>query len=92
MAETFSDRGDAFKPAAAIIDLGMPGMDGCQLASEIRKLSEGPKMRLAAFSGWSQEDVRQRAKKAGFDHFFVKPIDVHALTKFLGSSPVDEKE
>jgi DNA-binding response OmpR family regulator len=40
-----------------------------------------------ALSGWSQEDVRKRALEAGFDHFFVKPIDIDALVDLVGSSP-----
>lgn len=76
-----------FTPDLMIMDIGMAGMDGYKLASEIRKLPEGRDITLAALSGWGQKDVRERALKAGFNHFFVKPIDIDALTNLLRSSP-----
>jgi two-component system CheB/CheR fusion protein len=75
-----------FKPDKVIMDLGLPGMDGYELAREVRKLSNGQKVALIALSGWSQEDVRQRAFKAGCDQFFVKPIDIDDLVNLLASS------
>ena len=77
----------SFKPDIAIMDIGLPGMDGCELAGRIRKLPEGQDIILAALSGWGQEETRQRAVQAGFDHYFVKPMDVDTLQKLLASPP-----
>ncbi|WP_424362883.1 chemotaxis protein CheB [Methylocystis parvus] len=70
-------------PEIVIADIGLPGMDGYAFAGELRKLPHGKSLILAALSGWGQEDVRDRALKAGFDHFFVKPIKVDALAQLL---------
>ena len=72
-----------FKPHLAVVDIGLLGMDGYEIASEIRKLPHGRNMILAALSGWGQQEVRQRALKAGFNHFFVKPMNVDDLTNLL---------
>ena len=77
----------SFKPDIAIMDIGLPGMDGCELAGRIRKLPEGQDIILAALSGWGQEETRQRAVQAGFDHYFVKPMDVDTLQMLLASPP-----
>ncbi|WP_442756563.1 CheR family methyltransferase [Methylocystis sp. JAN1] len=74
---------DSFKPEIVIADIGLPGMDGYQFARELRKLPHGKSMVLAALSGWGQDDVRDRALKAGFDQFFVKPIALDVLAKLL---------
>ena len=65
-----------FKPDLAFIDVGMPGMDGYETARKIRELSEGGKPVLVALSGWGRAEDRRRSGEAGFDHHFVKPIDV----------------
>lgn len=75
-----------FNPDLAILDIGMAGMDGHELAARIRKLDQGKTITLAALSGWGQKDVRQRALQAGFDHFFVKPVDIGSLEDLLLSS------
>ncbi|QGM98866.1 CheR family methyltransferase [Methylocystis parvus] len=77
---------EEFKPNLVITDIGLPGMDGYELASQIRKLVKGQKVVLAALSGWGQEEVRQRALKAGFDFYFVKPIEIDALTRLLSAT------
>ncbi|WP_363351891.1 CheR family methyltransferase [Methylocystis echinoides] len=72
-----------FKPEKIIMDLGLPGMDGFELAREVRKLVDGQNLVLIALSGWGQEEVRQRALKAGFDQFFVKPLGNEVLKNLL---------
>lgn len=74
-----------FKPERIIIDLGLPGMDGYELARAIRKLPEGHNLLLIALTGWGQEEVRQKALNAGFNQFFVKPLDIAALKNVLRS-------
>jgi CheY-like chemotaxis protein len=74
---------DAFAPAAAVIDIGLPGMDGYQLAAEIRRRLAGRPMRLIAFTGYGGADDVARARAAGFDAHLVKPVDIERLLAVL---------
>jgi CheY-like chemotaxis protein len=74
-----------FKPHLVITDIGMPGMDGCATARRIRALPEGKNLVLAALTAWDQDPIRDLVAKAGFDHFFVKPIKLDALETLLAS-------
>ena len=71
------------KPHVALLDIGLPKMDGYEVARAIRRQPGGDKMVLVAVTGWSQEKHRQRSKQAGFDHHMVKPVDPLALMKVL---------
>ena len=77
---------DNFAPAAAVIDIGLPGMDGYQLATEIRRRLAGRPMRLIAFTGYGGADAIARATLAGFDTHLVKPVDIDRLLAALGGS------
>ena len=77
---------DNFAPAAAVIDIGLPGMDGYQLATEIRRRLAGRPMRLIAFSCYGGADDIARATLAGFDAHLVKPVDIDRLLAALGGS------
>ena len=75
---------DSFAPAAAVIDIGLPGMDGYELAAEIRRRLAGRPMRLVAFTGYGGADDIARATRAGFDAHLVKPVDIERLLAVLG--------
>ena len=75
---------EAFAPAAAVIDIGLPGMDGYQLAAEIRRRLDGKPMRLIAFTGYGGADDIARARAAGFDAHLVKPVEIDRLLAVLG--------
>jgi len=77
---------DSFAPAAAVIDIGLPGMDGYELAAEIRRRLAGRPMRLVAFTGYGGADDIARATRAGFDAHLVKPVDIERLLAVLGGS------
>ena len=77
---------DTFAPAAAVIDIGLPGMDGYQLAAEIRRRLAGKPMRLIAFTGYGGADDIARATAAGFDAHLVKPVEIDRLLAVLGGS------
>ena len=74
----------SFAPAAAVIDIGLPGMDGYQLATEIRRRLAGKPMRLIAFTGYGGPDDIARAREAGFDAHLVKPVEIDRLLAVLG--------
>jgi CheY-like chemotaxis protein len=70
---------DTFDPDVAILDLGMPEMDGYDVARRIRSRADRARVLLIALTGWGQEHDKQRARMAGFDHHVVKPPDIDAL-------------
>jgi CheY-like chemotaxis protein len=74
---------DTFRPDAVLLDLGMPGMDGYEVARRIRSRSDLAGVRLIALTGWGQEDDRERSRQAGFDHHVVKPIDIESLRRLF---------
>ena len=72
----------------ALIDLGLPGIDGCEIARRIRRTVAGAGMRLVALTGYSDEATRQNAVDAGFDDFVVKPAypaTIEAVVNAAGS-------
>jgi CheY-like chemotaxis protein len=66
-----------FAPDAALLDIGLPAMDGYELAQRIRALKPG--VRLVALTGYGQESDRERSHAAGFDAHLVKPVDITAV-------------
>ena len=76
----------AFHPEVAILDIGMPGMDGYQVAEQLRRSHPTPPL-LIALSGLGQAEDKTRAADAGFSRHFTKPVDVRALTRALADVP-----
>jgi CheY-like chemotaxis protein len=71
-------------------DLGLPGMNGYELAARIRQHHRGRNVLLIAVSGYGQAEDRARALAAGFDHHLVKPADLPLLAELLAASARDE--
>ena len=71
------------QPRAVLLDLGLPGIDGFQVAQRIRTMPGGARVLLIAISGYGQDELRRQAQQIGFDRHFVKPIDPNAITKLL---------
>ena len=81
----------AFRPDVLLLDIGLPKMNGYEVAQYIRKQPWGTRIALIALTGWGQEEDKRRALEAGFDHHLTKPVDVAALDKLLAiSNPVPE--
>jgi PAS domain S-box-containing protein len=74
------------RPSIILMDLGMPGMDGCEVARAIRRDPAHRDVLLIAMTGWGQAEDRRRSREAGFDHHLVKPVDFAALRALLGSN------
>jgi CheY-like chemotaxis protein len=72
-----------FQPQVVLCDLGLPGIDGYQVARRLRQCSELSEIRLISTSGYGQEEDKQRALAAGFDAHLVKPIDFRELQRLL---------
>jgi PAS domain S-box-containing protein len=75
-----------FVPDIALIDLGLPKIDGYELARWMRKQPEFQNVVLIAQTGWGREEDRRQARQAGFDHHLVKPIDHMQLGEILAES------
>jgi signal transduction histidine kinase/ActR/RegA family two-component response regulator len=73
----------AFKPDIVLLDIGLPDMDGYEVARRLRALPGLHAVRLVALTGYGQAEDRQRAREAGFDDHLVKPIDFMALERTL---------
>ena len=71
------------RPDVALLDIGMPDLDGYALARQLRASPEGGSMRLAALTGWGQASDRRRAFDAGFDAHFTKPVDMDELCRWI---------
>jgi CheY-like chemotaxis protein len=81
----------SFHPAAVFLDLGMPGMDGYEVASRMRKGAAASEALLIALTGWGTENDRRRAVAAGFNHHLVKPAEIGTLRALLASLPASPK-
>jgi two-component system CheB/CheR fusion protein len=66
-----------------LLDIGMPGMSGYEVARRLRERPEGRCTMLVALTGWGQEEDRRRSKEAGFDHHLTKPLDPKELDVLL---------
>jgi len=73
------DIAETFKPVTAFIDIGLPVMDGYELAERLRAMPALKGIRLIALTGYGQESDRRRAREAGFDQHLVKPVDILAV-------------
>jgi CheY-like chemotaxis protein len=74
---------DAHAPEIVLLDIGMPGMDGYEVARGIRERDPARRTAIVALTGWGQDTDRRRARDAGFDHHLVKPADMGMLKQLL---------
>jgi CheY-like chemotaxis protein len=75
-------------PEVALLDIGMPKLDGYEVARRIRAQPWGRRITLVALTGWGQDSDRRRSGEAGFDSHLVKPLDLDKLMELLGRLPV----
>ena len=72
-----------YAPDVVFLDIGMPGMDGYEVARRLRQQPGLGNVVLAALTGWGQQEDRRRTAEAGFDHHLVKPVEPKALDGLL---------
>jgi PAS domain S-box-containing protein len=75
----------AFQPQVTLLDIGLPGMSGYEVARRLRKQRGGRKTTLIAVSGYGQEEDRRKSREAGFDHHLTKPVNYDTLTLLINS-------
>jgi CheY-like chemotaxis protein len=73
------------KPDVALLDIGMPKLDGYEVARRIRAMPQGGSALLIAVTGWGQAGDRTRSAEAGFDHHLTKPVDYDVLAKLISA-------
>jgi len=78
---------DECRPDVALLDIGLPGMDGREIARRIRTRPWGHHALLIALSGWGSEGDQRQSLDAGFDHHLVKPVSLDALFDLLERHP-----
>jgi DNA-binding response OmpR family regulator len=76
---------EQFKPQVVLLDIGLPGMSGFELATELRKKQADAALLLIAVTGYGDEDTRERIRCAGFDHHLPKPCGSDELEKLLAA-------
>jgi signal transduction histidine kinase/ActR/RegA family two-component response regulator len=74
---------DEFRPDIALLDIGMPRLDGYGAARELRRREWNASLLLIALTGWGQQEDKRLAREAGFDHHLVKPVDPEVLRRLL---------
>jgi signal transduction histidine kinase/ActR/RegA family two-component response regulator len=77
---------NSYRPTIVLLDIGMPTMDGYEVARRIRENPQWRDCQLVALTGWGQEEDRRRSSEAGFDHHLVKPADVGMLRSIFASA------
>ena len=81
-----------FKPEVVLLDIGLPDVDGFEVARRLRAIESMNRMQLVAISGYGLDEDRRRAKEAGFDHYFTKPVSFATIRDFLGQLPYRGQE
>ena len=76
-----------FKPHIALLDIGLPVMDGYELARRLRDEPDLRRLKLFAVTGYGQESDRERSRAAGFHEHLVKPIDLARLQNLIEKTP-----
>lgn len=82
---TALETAEQWQPEAVFLDIGLPGMDGYEVAERLRELPQVKGAVLIAITGYGQDDDRLRSLRAGIDHHLVKPVAPDALRNLIDS-------
>ena len=83
------EQAQVFHPQVILLDIGLPDLDGYEVAKRLRALPETSDVILIALTGYGQTEDRERSQAAGFNHHLLKPVDYKELTRLLTFSPDD---
>ena len=75
----------SFHPEVVLLDIGLPGLDGYQVASLLRERRRDARVLLVALTGYGQDEDQLRAQQAGFDHHLTKPVDPQVIYDLIAS-------
>ena len=87
--ESAVETAENFLPEVVLLDIGLPKLNGYEVAQRIREQAWGAAMFLIAVTGWGQEEDRQRSSEVGLNVHMVKPVEPAALEKLLAELPRD---
>jgi CheY-like chemotaxis protein len=87
--ESAVSHAESFLPEVVLLDIGLPLLNGYEVAQRIREQPWGKSMFLIAVTGWGQEEDRQRSSEVGLNVHMVKPVEPAALEKLLAELPQD---
>lgn len=76
----------SFRPEIVFCDIGLPNIDGYEVARRVRQQRDLDGIKLVALTGWGQDQDKQRTREAGFDHHLVKPVAVKTLRELLAAA------
>ena len=85
------ERVQSFRPHLALPDLGLPQMDGYELATRLRAMPQLDGVRLVALTGYGQTEDRSRTRGAGFDDHLVKPVDLPTLERIFAATAPESR-
>ena len=83
---------ETYRPDLVLLDIGLPGIDGYEVAKQLRALPEGDRPLVAAVTGYGQEDHRRRSREAGFDEHLLKPIGLDAIRGLLNHPKLVQRQ
>ncbi len=75
-----------------LLDIGLPGMDGYEVARRMRAMADLDRTLLVALTGYGQEEDRRRARESGFDHHLTKPVDPLAIKHLIARRRPAERQ
>jgi PAS domain S-box-containing protein len=87
--EEAMEKAATFRPDMVLLDIGLPGLSGYDVAERLRRSPGSEGLTLVAMTGWGNDEDRRRSKEAGFAHHLVKPVDLDALHALIAEGPKD---
>lgn len=76
-----------WQPDVVLLDIGLPGIDGYEVAKRVRQSAHGKGLMLVALTGWGQDQDKQRTSDSGFDQHWVKPVGMDKLREISQGNP-----
>jgi CheY-like chemotaxis protein len=76
---------EGYQPEVILLDIGMQGMNGFEVARRLRELGRIPGLRIVAVTGWGKPEDQERSRQAGFDMHLIKPVELSQIQQALAS-------